>query len=94
MEQVAGVEQVAGMGGLAPLPASSEFVEPAASEPIALVAMDVTCELVELVAVVTELRAAVSAVVAETEEETDPDEDISGLVVGDDGDRVPESTAS
>ncbi len=86
-----GVEQVAGVDGPVQLPASSEFVESAASEPIAPVsAVDVTCELVELVAAVTEPRASVSA----PEEETDPDEDISGLVVGEEGDWVPEPTAS
>jgi hypothetical protein len=81
------VAQIAGVGGPVQLPASSAFVEPAASEPIAPVSVGVTCELVELVAAVTEPRATVSA----PEEETDPDE---GLVVGEDWDWVPEPTAS
>jgi hypothetical protein len=84
------VEQVAGVDGPVQLPASSEFVEPAASEPLAPVSVDVTCELMELMAAVTEPRASVSA----PEEETDPDEGISGLVVGEEGDWVPEPTAS
>jgi hypothetical protein len=71
------------VGGPVQLPAaSSEFVEPAASELISPVSVDGTCELVELVAVVTEPRDPVSALVAET----DPDECISGLVVGEEGD--------